>query len=197
MFTKRLVLLSAFFFSTFMAIFAQVASKADSVSPILIGKSIPTTTLTTAEGKSITTNELLAGKQSILIFYRGGWCPYCNVHLKELQTIESQLIGLGYQILAVSPDEPKQLLNTFGKDSLKYQLFSDSHTDLIKKMGIAFKGPEKYGKMFSEYSGGGNSEGILPAPAVFIVDKNGKIIDDDAQRPSDKEIRGVLDGLLK
>ena len=159
-----------------MVTFAQVASKADSVSPLLIGKIIPTTTLSTAEGKSITTTELLTGKQTILIFYRGGWCPYCNAHLKELQTIESQLIGLGYQIVAVSPDEPKQLLNTFGKDSLKYQLFSDSHTELIKKMGIAFKGSEKMSKMLTDYSAGSNSEGVLPAPAVFIVDKTGKII---------------------
>ncbi len=175
-FLKKLIATSVFICLILSTAFAQVAGTVDSVTPLLIGKKIPSTTLTSADGKNTTTDQLLSGKQTILIFYRGGWCPYCNIHLKELQGIESRLIGLGYQVVAVSPDAPSQLTNTSGKDSLQYKLFSDSHTELIRKMGLAFRAPEKYGKMLSDYSLGGNTEAILPAPGVFITDKTGKII---------------------
>ena len=173
---KRKISLLALSVLVCSCVFSQVASTADSVSPLLIGRTIPTVALSTSAGQPTSTDAVLTGKKSILVFYRGGWCPYCNAHLKELQNIESQLIGLGYQIIAISPDASAQLVNTFDKDSLKYQLFSDAHTELIRKMGIAFMAPSKYGKMLSENSAGGNDAGVLPAPAVFIVDKTGKIV---------------------
>ena len=156
-------------------IFAQIAALADSVKPILTSQTVPNITLTDIKGNFTTTNALFSAKNTVLIFYRGGWCPYCNVHLKEVGDIEKNLTDLGYQVVAVSPDAPKNLQSTFDKDSLQYQLYSDSKTLLMQGMGIAFYGPEKYKKMFIDASNGDNTEGVLPVPSVFFVDKMGKI----------------------
>jgi peroxiredoxin len=156
-------------------IFGQIASVADSIKPLLVGQSIPVMSLNDPDEKIVKTDELFAAKKTILIFYRGGWCPYCNVHLKEVGEIEQKLIDLGYQIVAISPDAPTKLKDTENKEKLNYTLLSDSETTLMQKVGIAFYGPEKYKKLFVESSNGGNDEGVLPAPSVFFVDKSGKV----------------------
>jgi peroxiredoxin len=154
---------------------SQIAVSADSIKPLLVGQMIPTYSLSNADGKTVATDALFAQKNTILVFYRGGWCPYCNVHLKEVGEMEQKLVDLGYQIVAVSPDAPEKLKTTEGKDSLHYTLLSDSKTALMQKMGIAFYGPDKYKKMFSDASNGDNTGGVLPAPSVFFVDKMGKV----------------------
>jgi peroxiredoxin len=154
---------------------AQIAANSDSIRPILVGQTIPFMQLTDAEGKIIDTKELFSQKNTVLIFYRGGWCPYCNVHLRELGELEASLISQGYQIVAVSPDAPQKLKNTIDKEKVNYTLLSDNKTELIQKMGIAFYGPDKYKKLFSDASDGGHDKGVLPVPSVFFVDKQGKV----------------------
>ena len=172
--------------------FAQIAPTADSIKPILIGQTIPDMPLMDAEGKPSSTKTVFATQNTVLIFYRGGWCPYCNVHLKEVGDIEKNLIALGYQVVAISPDAPTNLKTTFDKDSLHYQLFSDSKTRLMQRLGIAFQGNEKYKKLFLDASNGDNTEGVLPAPSVFFVDKSGKIIFSYINTDYKKRISGKL-----
>lgn len=83
--------------------------RAEDISPLLIGERIPAMILTDAAGKSVQMEKLFSEKPTILIFYRGGWCPYCNQQLSGLQEIEKEIIGLGYQIIAVSTDKPENL----------------------------------------------------------------------------------------
>jgi peroxiredoxin len=85
------------------------------------------------------------------------------------------LIGLGYQIVAVSPDSPENLKRSFDKSSLSYTLLSYQNGDLIKAAGLAFKAPERYEKQLTENQGKG-SELILPVPSLFILDENGEIL---------------------
>ncbi len=82
---------------------------ANAVRPLLVGDSIPELELQTAGGKAFDLKQAVAKQLTILIFYRGGWCPYCNLQLGQIQTIEMQLRQLGYQILAISPDRPEKL----------------------------------------------------------------------------------------
>lgn len=191
MYTIKNCFLVIFFLLPFF-IFSQIAVSADSIKPILTGQSIPKFSLNDANGSTINTDALFAQKNTILIFYRGGWCPYCNVHLKEMGEIEQKLVDLGYQIVAISPDAPSNLKNTEAKDSLHYTLLSDSKTALIQKMGIAFFGPEKYKKMFNEASNSENTEGVLPVPSVFFVDKTGKVAFSYVDPNYKKRISGKL-----
>ncbi|MDF1550176.1 MAG: peroxiredoxin-like family protein [Bacteroidales bacterium] len=158
-----------------MPSYAQIPEKPEDISPLLNGENIPEATLLAPEGSKQVLSSLLAVKPSILLFYRGGWCPYCNAHLSEIQNVEDEILKLGYQILAISPDSPENLKQTTVKDNLNYSLYSDADGILIKAIGIAYKAPSKYADMLKKSSGGYN-EGFLPVPAVFVVDTSGKIL---------------------
>ncbi|UMB60435.1 AhpC/TSA family protein [Lutibacter sp. A80] len=154
---------------------AQVAEKAEDISPLLIGEVIPDILLKSEDASEYSTSSILSEKPTIMLFYRGGWCPYCNAHLAEIQEAENEIMELGYQIVAISPDKPENLKITDDKNKINYSLYSDSEGKLIKSIGIAFKAPERYGQMLSKNSGGLN-EGFLPVPSIFIVDTSGKIL---------------------
>lgn len=156
---------------------AQWAEDARSISPLLIGAEVPNKTLQTADGKSVDIRELIKQKPTVLIFYRGGWCPYCNAHLGKIAEIENEILAEGYQVIAVSPDEPERLANTVEKQELKYTLLSDGDGALTQAMGIAFKAPDAKWKanQLQKHSGGKNS-GFLPVPSVFVVDTKGEIL---------------------
>ncbi len=95
--------------------------------------------------------------------------------LAEIQEIEAEIIQLGYQIVAVSPDSPENLQQTDEKQKLNYSLYSDADGTFIKGIGIDFKAPERMSGMLTDISGGKN-DGLLPVPSVFVVDTTGKIM---------------------
>lgn len=150
--------------------FAQIAEKAKDISPLLIGEKIPKQDLISVDNKAVSTDEIF-NKKTVLIIYRGGWCPYCNSQLMEMQEIENQIIALGYQIVAISPDSPKFLKETTKEDKLNYQLFSDSDGKFSEALGIAFKREKPKLEKYSE----GKNPGFLPVPTVYILDENREI----------------------
>ena len=92
---------------------AQVADKPEDISPLLIGETIPDATLVNSDGENIQLYDLIKTKPTVLVFYRGGWCPYCNLQLSALAITQEEIIELGYQIIAVSPDNYKNLQPTY------------------------------------------------------------------------------------
>lgn len=152
-----------------------VPLKPEDISPLLTGENIPVAKLLDAAGASFDLNASVSSKPTILIFYRGGWCPYCNKQLSGLQEIEADLTKMGYQILAVSTDSPENLKQTEIKQKLTYTLLSDADLSLSKKFGIAFKSPKNYDKFLPETSGGKNTDKLLPVPAIFILNQKGNI----------------------
>jgi peroxiredoxin len=171
--------------------FTQVPENAEDISPLLYGEQIPEISVTAVDGSRQPITSIVGGKPSILLFYRGGWCPYCNAHLAEIQEIEEDIIELGYQILAISPDSPENLNKSAGTHELSYKLYSDGNGSLSKAMGIAFKAPERNAKRLLESSGGLN-EGFLPVPSVFVVDTSGKIVFEYINPDYKTRIRGEL-----
>ena len=178
---------------------AQVAATAEDISPLDIGEKIPDINITSIEGESMAITKILEEQKSVLIFYRGGWCPFCNVHLAEIGQMEEEIRDLGYQIIAISPDSPESLQASVEKQQLNYSLYSDAEGDLIKAMGLAFQAPENYGSMLTKVSGGGN-KGILPVSSLFITDTDGTILfeyisPDYKQRIPGKMLMAVLESL--
>jgi peroxiredoxin len=132
-------------------------------------------------GVSHTLAEVLGGKPSVLVFYRGGWCPYCNRHLAALAGVEKDLLAAGYQILAISPDQPTKLAETPDRAKLGYRLYSDSSMDAGKAFGIAFEMPaDLVAKYKNEYkidleAAAGQTHHLLPHPAVYVGDSSGVV----------------------
>lgn len=180
---------------------AQLPEKAEDISPLLIGEEVPALVLRTAAGEPVNTDSLFRGKQTILLFYRGGWCPYCNLHLSEVGKNEKALLDLGYQIVAVSPDAPASLQATAREQELPFTLLSDSKGDFMKAFGIAFQAPDKYEGVLARGSEGQNTNSI-PVASLFIIDENRKILfeyinPDYTTRISQKLLLSVAQALSK
>ena len=163
---------------------AQVPMNAEDISPLLIGEQFPEANLLNIEGENVLLQDILKEKPTVLVFYRGGWCPYCNNQLSSLAEAEKEIIDLGYQIIAISPDHLESLKPTVEDDKLKptvdkgelgYNIYSDSGAALIQAIGIGFETPEKAkGYIFKKTNK--EATDILPVPAVFILDTKGKIL---------------------
>lgn len=159
-----------------------VPDSAELIQPVKVGETVPDVTLTNADGMTFKLMKLVKHQPTILIFYRGGWCVYCNTQLGQLKQIEVPLQKLGYQILAVSPDKVEKIRESLQKYDLSYMLVSDSDAEAIKAFGLAFrvddatfnKMKKDFGIDLEEHSG--KSHHLLPVPAAFVLDKKGKIL---------------------
>ena len=154
---------------------AQLAEKAEDISPLLIGETVPDVMLKSTAFKNQSLLSIINKKPTVILFYRGGWCPYCNAHLSDIRDAEREILKLGYQIIAISPDSPENLEKTDNKNELNYQLYSDADGKLTKAMGIAFKVEERRKNRLFDKSGGLN-DGFLPVPSIFIIDTKGQIL---------------------
>ena len=172
---KKLVLLSLLVLFGCSKKRQSIPLVAEDISPILIGETLPNAIFQNTEGKSVKLNTVLKEKPTILVFYRGGWCPYCNVQLSGLVEIEEDILALGYQIVAISPDDFKNILTTIENNSAKYKLLSDPNGKFIKEIGIAFKTSLATKEYITKKGQKGEVSSVLPAPTVMIVDKKGVI----------------------
>lgn len=159
---------------------AEVPNSPDKVAPLEIGSSIPEVTVLTTAGKPVQLDKLTKDTPSVLIFYRGGWCPYCTRHLAALGEIESELKSRGYQILALSADNAEHANQTETEIETGYQLLSDSEMNAAKAFGVAFKVDTPTLEMLSSYNidiekASGETHHLLPVPAVFLADENSVI----------------------
>lgn len=157
-----------------------VADSPRDICPLKIGDAVPELTLETETGVSFDLNDAFREKPTILIFFRGSWCPYCNVHLEKISRIEDDLVRLGYQIFAISLDKPEHLRDSDQTDALNYTLLSDADARATIAFGLAFRTPDDYYKKLltnnvnlEERSG--NNRHILPVPAAFVIDTYGII----------------------
>jgi peroxiredoxin len=150
--------------------FAQIADKAENVSPLLIGEKIPNVVLHDVNGKEVKTKDIF-DKKTVVVVYRGGWCPYCNSQLADMQEIEKDIIALGYQVVAISPDAPSFLKQTLDKKELQYQLYSDSEGVFSQAVGIAFAREKPKLDKYSE----GKNPGFLPVPTVYVLNDKQEI----------------------
>lgn len=159
---------------------ADAALRAEDVKPLRSGDRAPEASLRRPDGRSVDVMDLYKAGPSVLIFYRGGWCPYCNVHLGQIAKAESELKQMGYQVLAISPDRPEELQKSVDKQHLNYQLLSDSDMVLCQAFGLAFRVDDATIEQYHSYGidlekSSGQSHRLLPVPAVYLVDKEGAI----------------------
>ncbi|MDQ3022028.1 MAG: AhpC/TSA family protein [Bacteroidota bacterium] len=159
---------------------SKVAASAEFINPVKTGEKIPSVNLRNIKGAVVSLDSIVSSAPTVLIFYRGGWCPFCNVQLSGLQKIENDIINLGYQIIAVSKDKPEMLSATIDSNQINYTLLSDNEGSAAKEFGIAFKVSDEYITKLKNYnidleSSSGTTDHILPVPAVFILDTSGNI----------------------
>lgn len=162
-----------------------IAATAAQISPLLNGQQIPSAIeVTTIEGDVIPLGQVLNNKKTILFFYRGGWCPFCNTQMGQLKKIESKLSNLGFQLIGISTDNVQNLQKSRGKHQLNYQLLADFNSEISRAFGLAYftsqKTTERYLAAMHlknplQKNKAGNKRLVLPVPAIYVIDNTGLV----------------------
>ena len=132
-------------------------------------------------GKDFNLQKALKKGAVILVFYRGQWCPFCNKQLSQLQDSLPQIEAKGATLVAVSPEQLENITKTVGKTKAVYPILHDEDLKIMKAYDVAFKVDnatiEKYKTYGIDFdNANGNNGASLPVPAVYIIDKKGKIV---------------------
>ncbi|WP_299383124.1 peroxiredoxin-like family protein [uncultured Lacinutrix sp.] len=145
------------------------------------GDIFPSFNLPNAKGEVISSLSLLDKGPLVIAFYRGGWCPYCNIELKALQNALPQIKEKGAQLIAISPESPDNSLTTKEKNELSFEVLTDKDNSFARDLSLVYKLPDslialynKFGLSLDESQGNSNSE--LPIAATYVIDTNGKIM---------------------
>ena len=184
---------------------APIAETADGIAPLQAGDRAPRFTVRTAANENFDFDPQGLQRPVVLIVFRGGWCPYCNMHLSELRYVLKDIGALGVDVLFLSGDRPELLYASLKRETrddiagLNYQILSDADAQATVAFGIAFKASQRTidRRNEKEQDIDGSSmirHGVLPVPSVFAVDRDGVIA--FAYSNPDYKIRVPADELL-
>lgn len=159
---------------------APVAPTAQAVSPIAVGSQLPDGPVVATDGTATTLHAMLNGQPSVLVVFRGGWCPYCTRHLAAIGQQQAAITAAGYQVVGISPDAVESLAQAGAQHSLPYQLAGDPEFAIAKALGLAFTVDAQTVAAYDGYgiplrSAPGSSDKVLPVPAVVVVDGAGVV----------------------
>ena len=145
-----------------------------------VGDIAPDFELPDALGRNVRSQDLRANGPLVINFYRGNWCPYCNLELRTLQLHLPQITTLGASLVAISPQIPDQSLTTAEKNELAFPVLSDVGNVVARRFGLVFALAEHLRPIYTElgidlpkFNGTNTFE--LPVPGTFIIDRNAVI----------------------
>ena len=165
---------------------ATVAESAQEIQPLQAGAAAPAFAVRTVDDQVFNFRPRELERPALIITFRGGWCPYCNLHLSELRSVVPEIAELGVDVLFLSGDRPELLYKSLAADTqedidgLDYRIYSDADAEAAIALGIAFKVADA---AIQWNRGKGNDiedssmlrHGVLSVPAVYAVDREGKI----------------------
>ncbi|MCG8669794.1 MAG: AhpC/TSA family protein [Pseudomonadales bacterium] len=144
------------------------------------GQQLPDAELINATGEKVQLSDLLNNGPLVITFYRGGWCPYCNLELRSYQRHLAEIRDTGATLVAITPELPDASLSTAEKNELAFEVLSDINAAFAKQLGLVFALPEElrpvyksFGIDLEEYNGEGQFE--LPMAATFVINGDGVV----------------------
>ncbi|GAB4020218.1 peroxiredoxin-like family protein [Spirosoma koreense] len=144
-----------------------------------VGDTAPDFELTNALNKPVNLSTLLKEGPLILSWYRGGWCPYCNIQLRYLQSYLPQFKAAGATLVALSPELPDKSLSTTEKNNLAFDVLTDYNNEVARRFRIAFTLNEALIDIYNDFHKLENYNGVstneLPIPATYVIDTEGVI----------------------
>ena len=187
---------------------AEIAASAEETSPLAAGLAAPAFTARNADGSNFVFDPGALERPAMLIFYRGGWCPYCNAHLAELRHIVPELQARGMDVYFLSADSPANLSSALKGEAegLDYTLLSDARLGAAEAFGLAFRISDDYYQAAKDYGvdleeASGETHHALPIPAAYLIDAAGMIRfahsnPDYTVRLSAEELQAGVDAIL-
>lgn len=167
-----------------------------------VGAQAPDFELPAPNGDTVRLSALLRGGPVVLIFYRGEWCPYCNLQLRTFQAHLDEFKEHGAQLVAVSPQAPDHSLSMAEKNELGFLVLSDVDANVLERYGLKYEVDaelrrllESVGHDVSAYNG--SAGWTLPAPATFVIDRHGEVRyahvrGDWTERAEPREVLAIL-----
>lgn len=150
------------------------------IRPLSVGTRAPEFSGRTGDGVLRLFNPDGYRKPTVILFYRGGWCPYCNAQLSDLRLVEPKLRHSGFEVIFLSTDRPEILFSSLKATDIHYTLLSDNHLEAARAFHIAYHVDDatlakqrEYGVDLERTTGTKQHE--LPVPSVFIIDTSGTI----------------------
>ncbi len=145
-----------------------------------VGDELPEATLLNERSEEVSLRALLAGQPAVITFYRGTWCPYCNLELRAYEQLLTQPEYAQLRVVAISPELPDVTAEAMSSEPLHFSVLSDHGNQLARALGLTFELPENIHEIYlglgiDVVASQGNEQRILPVPATFIVDGAGKI----------------------
>ncbi len=185
---------------------SPVALNAESIEPLRAGDAAPRFIVRTVEGDNFDFDPRELERPVVLIAFRGGWCPYCNLHLSELRHVVPEISEMDVDVYFLSGDRPNALYEGLAGDTqteidgLGYQILSDASANAAIAFGIAFRADPNYVERLRSVNkdiadSAIEREGVLPVPAVFAIDTDGQIA--YAYVNADYRVRLPADELLE
>ncbi len=182
-----------------------IAETAELAQPLAVGRAAPRFEVRTVANEPFDFDPRKLARPVVLITFRGGWCPFCNMHLSELKDVVADIDALGVDVLFLSGDRPDLLYSTLSREtqediaSLDYTILSDADAQAAVALGVAFKASQR--TIDRRNQKGQDIEdssmlrhGVLPVPSVFAVGKDGVIA--FAYANPDYKVRLPADELL-
>lgn len=147
---------------------------------VAVGGRAPSFVLPNSVGKEVSLDRLLARGPVVISFYRGVWCPFCNLEQRALQQALPQITALGASLVAISGMTPDNSMSMVERLGLTYEVLTDAGLLVARRYGLVFELPEYLGEAYSRMGHpipqfNGTTEHTLPVPATFVVDTGGII----------------------
>ena len=167
-----------------------------------VGDKLPNFELKNVIGEKIQAYDLLANGPLVITFYRGEWCPYCNLEVAAYQEVFPEIRNLGAQLVAISPELPDNSMSLVEKYSLKYEVLSDIDNKVARELGLTFYVEDELQAVYKNLgidlvASQGNRNYELPVPATYVIGSNGTVIlsyvdVDYTKRLEPKEVISIL-----
>jgi len=170
------------------------------------GDRAPEFALKDASGREIASRELLAKGPLVVTFYRGVWCPYCNMDLQALQEALPAITERGAQLIAISPQSQHNSLKSQRENKVTFPILSDPGNEVAARFGLRFKLPDYLIELYRDSfkndlsRTNGDSSWTLPMPARYVIGTDGviayaEVSPDYTHRPDPEELLPALSAL--
>jgi peroxiredoxin len=155
-------------------------SSGDAPQGLQVGDQLASFELPNQLGQTITLDELQGDSNIVISFYRGGWCPYCNIELCVLQQALPEFKSHGARLIAISPQLPDESMSTAEKNELSFPVLSDAGNKVAREFGLVFTLSEQLRPLYESFNidlpaTNGDKSFELPIPATFIIDSDGVV----------------------
>ena len=210
-FVFALALLFAALFISTHNILAQTSdtgkfvSDADAVKNALsVGAKMPEFSLKDSSGKLVSSKELAKSGNLVIVFYRGSWCPFCNLYLRNLQKRLADITAAGGKLVAISVENPDASMAVARKNEVQFTVLSDPDLDVARKFGIVYQLPAATDEMYKSHGldvakHNEMAKPELPLAATYVVNKKGKIVyaylDTDYKKRAEPDV--IIENLKK